>query len=130
MPKNATPDTPTMSLKVDDEVRVIDVNGARMGQPKDGWVGKVVKVGRKLITVRYGNYDGYTQVFRREDGSVNDKYGHQRIETPEQAARRVRNGEIHATLRGHGINLAFGHRLTDEHLEQMAALVGTFTWNG
>ncbi|TMR10080.1 hypothetical protein ETD86_40870 [Nonomuraea turkmeniaca] len=127
MPKTATPDTPTMQLKVGDEVRIFDVNAKRMGQPEGGWVGKVTKVGRTLITVHYSG--GYKKVFRRDDGYANDNYRHQHIETPEMAARKTQREDAIATLRSHGIDLAYGHRFTNEHLEQMIALLGTFTWD-
>lgn len=76
-------------VSVGDEVRVFDVNGHRRGQPDGGYVGTVVKVGRKLVEIKYG----YCQAqFRIETGGVNDGYGHQYFltinETEEQEIRR------------------------------------------
>jgi hypothetical protein len=105
-------------LKVGDRVQVFDVNGRRRGAPKGGLDGTVVKVGRKLITVRYGH--GYTKVFRLDGGRANDDYGHQWIETPEQAADNARRDELVQRLRDGGLEVRIGRQLPTRTLEAVA----------
>lgn len=104
-------------LKAGDRVQVFDVNGSRMGQPKGGWDGEVVKVGRKLITVKYGYA---ASVFRLDDGRKNDAYGHQHIKTVEQAAEDLRRGSVVGRLREFGIDLRWDAReISTAKLESM-----------
>jgi hypothetical protein len=110
--------TTLADLKAGDRVQVFDVNGLRMGQPKGGLDGTVVKVGRKLITVQYGH--SYTKVFRLEDGRANDDYGHQCIKTPEQAAEDARRVELVQRLRDGGLEVRNGQRLSTRALEAVA----------
>lgn len=117
-----------LDVKVGDEVRVFDVNGRRSGMPEGGWVGTVLKVGRKLFTVDYANA-GWTRqghrgsVFRLEDGSLNDKdFGyHTRVKTTQQAELDLRKHKAVEALRKHGLEV----RLTAApiHLAKLEALV-------
>jgi hypothetical protein len=88
-------------VQVGDDVLVFDYNGHRIGQPDDGWEGKVVKAGPKLITIDYGKYT--TEVFRRESGRANDRYGHQYYKTPEEYAETRRRSDALAALREFGL---------------------------
>lgn len=59
-------------LEVGDTVHVFDINGRRTGQPENGWIGRVTKVGRSLVTVEYDRcHDG----FKLETLVINNKYG-------------------------------------------------------
>jgi hypothetical protein len=89
-------------LKVGDRVQVFDVNGSRLGQPKGGYDGTVVKMGRKLVTVKY---DHGESVFRLETGQANDAYGHQHLRTVEQAAEDLRKTEAMQQLREVGLDV-------------------------
>lgn len=109
-------------LKVGDRVQVFDANGSREGQPPGGWDGTVVKVGRRLITVTYGH--GYTTAFRLDDqGRSNDSYGHQHIETVEQAAENARRSEVEAKLRVLGIDLRRQVRIPTDKLEALVTIL-------
>lgn len=110
-------------VKVDDEVRVFDINAGRRRQPEGGWPGTVTKVGRALFTVEHeGDREG--QVFRIEDGSWNNKnYGHQRwVLTAERAQANLRRAQAVETLRRCGLVLRDGHSslYSTEDLEVIA----------
>jgi hypothetical protein len=106
-------------LKVGDRVQVFSVNGPRRGQPKGGEDGTVTKVGRKLVTVEYG-YG--SKVFRMEDGSINDDYGHVHIKTVEQAAEDLRRGDALDQLREAGVVIQFDRKFSTETLEALAEI--------
>lgn len=110
-------------IKLGDEVRVFDVNGSRMGQPEDGWPGKVVRVGRKLVDITYG---GRVQTFTIADRLSSDRYNHQYFQTPEEAALDARRDEALKTLRDRRVSLGHGKTFTVEQIEQLAALVRSF----
>ena len=112
-----------MNLEVGDEVRVFDRNGSHMGQPPGGWPGKVVKIGRKYVTVEYGSR---SDLFDKETGRLKDSHGHRRVETLEQVALEARQDRAIQTLRSHGIDLRRGHRLSLEQIEALAQLAATF----
>lgn len=123
MSTDTTPKTGLYALEVGDRVQVFGGYGRRHGAP-GGMDGEVIKVGRKLITVAYpGSPNG--QVFRLESGRANDDYGHQRIQTVEQAAEDARRSELIARLRSGGIELRMGHdrKISTETLEALAAVV-------
>jgi hypothetical protein len=111
-------------VEADEEVRVFDVNGHRVGQPKGGWAGAVVKAGPKLVTISYA---GKVQVFRRDEGHANDQYGHQFYKTLEEAELDRREREVRQALRDLGIDVARHCELTVDRLEAMAqaATAGT-----
>lgn len=106
-------------LKAGDRVQVFDMNGPRMGQPKGGWDGTVVKVGRKLITVQY-RWQHQTQVFRLETGQANDDYGHSWIKTAAQVDEDLRRAGLVQRLRDGGLDVRMGRQLPMRTLEAVA----------
>lgn len=115
------------------EVLVTDVNvhggGSmhRRGQDaREPWDGKVVHVGRKIVTIRYG-LSARVDQFRIETQRANDQYGHLRFRTREQyVAEEVRERLI-ARLRLAGfsvqpVSLGGEPRHTNWQLEQIAIL--------
>ena len=91
---------------VGQEVVIRDVNEKRQywddGQPPRG---VVTKVGRKLFTVSYGYGES---VYRIEDGTKNDPYGHGWVQTPEDFANRELRGELTKRLRDRGLSTVVG----------------------
>ena len=91
---------------VGQEVVIRDVNERRQywddGQPPRG---VVTKVGRKLFTVSYGYGES---VYRIEDGTKNDPYGHGWVQTPEDFANRELRGELTKRLRDRGLSTVVG----------------------
>lgn len=77
------------ALKVGDVVLVFDVNGKRLGMDPNGQPQKVLKVGRKLVTLE-GRW-GRPETYRIEDGVRNDNYEHSwfRTQTPPRGCRRA-----------------------------------------
>ena len=115
-------------IQAGDEVRVYDVNGKRVGQPEGGWRGKVVKVGRTLAHIHYGDpHWTRTETFTLEDGQRNDRYGRQWFLTMDEAARRERLYVALSVLGGHGITLDHGNSLTLEQIEALAEVARTFS---
>lgn len=114
-------------LQVGDRVQVFDVNGARRGQPKGGWDGTVVKIGRKLIYITYagsrGGRSGDGDAFRIDTGQRNDDYGHQHIKTIEQAAENQRRGDAIERLRNGGLELTRRVEISTETLEALVAVL-------
>jgi preprotein translocase subunit YajC len=108
------------ALKVGDEVRVFDVNGRRMGQPEGGWSGKIVKVGRTLVTIEYSHK---TKTFRMDRRTVNDNYGHQYFKTLGEVADDQRLKRATAAIEERGVELVRGHRLTLDQIERLADFV-------
>lgn len=110
------------ALKPGDRVQVFDINGARMGQPRGGWDGTVVKVGRTLIHVDYpGQYGRGPKAFRLDDGRANDNYRHQSLRTVERAAADMHRMELCSRLRAAGIDLRMGYDFSIETLEALVA---------
>jgi hypothetical protein len=111
-------------FEVGQKVKVFDVNGRRRGQPKGGWEGEIVKVGRKLVTITYpGHYR--PKAFRIDDQMANDEYRHQSFSTLEQAEQTERRQRAMDTLNGIGLDRSYdGEKLT---LEQLEALVNVIT---
>lgn len=110
--------------KVGDPVKVFDVNGARQGQPEDGWDGEVVKVGAKLVTIKYSH--GYTVVFRLDTGHANDKYQHQWFLTLPEAELSRRRVAAREVLRAHHVTLEPRCSLDLETLEDLAAVLTSY----
>lgn len=110
-------------IKVGDEVRVFDVNGSRMGQPQGGWHGSVVKVGRKLVDIKYG---GRIQKFRIDDRRSNDSYGHQSFKTPAEVTEDERREHAVEALNAQHIQVTPQCRLTVDQLEALADVVRKF----
>jgi hypothetical protein len=110
-------------LCVNQPVRVFDTNGSRMGQPEGGWPGRVVKIGRTLVTIDYpaGNRGPYQ--FRLDTRQVNDNYGHQWFRTEEEAEAEQRLASAVDILRGAGITIEYRSSLTADQVEELAAVV-------
>lgn len=112
--------TALSSLKVGDPVKVFDINGIRMGQPPGGWDGVVAKVGRKLVTVEYGCS---RKVFRLDSGRANDDFGHQSVQTVEQAAEDARRQAVLDRLGSSGIKVERGFTHSTDTLEALVAVL-------
>lgn len=87
-------------LEVGDRVQVF--TSYRRGQPKDGYDGTVMKVGRVLIQVQYGGSTSWTP-FRMDTGIINDNYGQVRIKTPEQVKEDNEYRDLSERLRKGGL---------------------------
>ena len=108
------------AIAVGDTVWVYDVNARRGDGPAKA---TVVKVGRKLCTLRFGGH--YEQVFRLEEQRANDDYGHQWFKTEAEKVADERRQAAVAVLRKHGLEFAMGrHRdLSTETVEAIARLL-------
>ena len=126
--------TSLQNLKVGDEVRVLDTNGRRVGQPDGGWIGRVEKVGRTLATVSYpGCRPAEGEKFSMTDGyKPNDAYRHRHIHTVEEIALSDRRSVAIGVLREHNIELKLGraNSVTLEQLEALAEVVKTWDREG
>jgi len=109
-------------IKVGDEVRVYQ-NRHFTGSRSNGEPGVVVKVGRKLATVRC---NGWAADYRMDSGIINDRYGHWWFETPEQAEAREREEAAMAVLAAAGLEVKMGHRLAPGLAEAASAAIGAF----
>jgi hypothetical protein len=114
------------TIKPRDEVRVFDTNGSRVGQPEGGWLGIVVKVGRTLAHIDYGDARERIETFRLSDGRRNDDNGRRYFLTLEQIAERERRATAIAVLKKRRIVLDHGHGLTTEQIEALAEVVKTW----
>lgn len=101
------------AYSVGDMVKVFDINGPSHGMPESGWDGEIVKVGTKLVTIKYNHTE---QQFRIATGGVNDNYGHQHFMSVPAARRHVAVGAI--TSRG--FQLAPWARHDIDYLESVA----------
>ena len=115
-------------IKVGDEVRVFTPR-----TPKGGCPAEVVKVGRKLVTVtrerpanpsRFSTASAVEEVFRIDTGGLNvaevgmGTY----FRTLAQVALDDRRSAAEGVLREHKVRLDFGHSLTLEQIEALAAV--------
>jgi hypothetical protein len=109
------------------EVRVFTATG--INRRANETPGKITKVGRKLVTIEYGDPGSRrktTDQFRIETGRVNDNYGREYFLTLEQAEEKARRKAALAVLEEHEIEAGRGRRggrLTTEQIEQLAAVV-------
>lgn len=89
-----------LSVKIGQTLVRRDVNENRLGGPQNV---EVVKVGRKLITVvdKYGT----AEVFRLEDGTRNDNYGHGYVQTSDQYEDEQARDAILKRLRAQGVDV-------------------------
>lgn len=110
-----------IEVKVDDEVLIFDVNKRRAAGPSAGQPGKVTKVGPQLFTVDSGH--GNIDVFRRDTGRINDRYGHRYVQTHEQIALEARREAAVATLKKHHVELGLRNTLTVQQIEALANLL-------
>jgi hypothetical protein len=108
-------------LKVGDRVQVFEQWSRNV--PAGGWDGEVVKVGTKLITVKY-EYREW--VFRLETGQVNDKNFsyHARIETVEQVQEDMRRSQLTDSLQELGLQLTRTNSLTTDQIETVVRALG------
>lgn len=109
------------TLTVGQPVKVYD-NTYRACRVYDG---TVVKIGRKLVTIQW-NFSGFTPtetVFRMDDGTENDGYGHRWFKTVEQAEADDRLAAAREYLLAVGIELTFRSDLTGPQIEELAATV-------
>lgn len=109
-----------MSVEVGQEVWLYDVNDQRYGR-REPCRGTVVKVGRKLATIRYGA--GYDKVFRLDTTRSNDNYGHQWFKTDEQATEDDRRSAATEVLRAARLRPESGCSLSLVQLEAIAAVI-------
>ena len=112
-----------IDIKVGDEVTVF---GQRQSSG-EGEPGTVIKVGRKLVTIRTKRRD---EVFRLDTRVINDAYGRIRFETPEQAALILRERTARRFLISKGIDLSHRFRFTLEQVEALAEVARTFADRG
>lgn len=97
------------------------------GRAAAGIPGVVVKVGRKLATIRAGGRD---DTFRLDTRVINNPYARLRFETPEDADRILRDRAARSLLRRCGIELNFRFTYTLEQVEALAEVAATFTGKG
>lgn len=105
------------TVSVGEVVWIYDINARRQEGPRQA---TVVKVGRKLCTLRY-EPGSYTQVFRLT-GKANDDYGHQWFKTEAQRAVDDRRNAAIAALHGYGLEFRMG-RGRDMPTETIEAIV-------
>ena len=115
----------TTSLKPGDEVLVFDRTDGRKGTE---YPGEVVRVGRKLVIIAYGETRPYRREakFRIETGMIADAYGGAWFKTPEQAAADARAEEAKRILRDAGLEIRLGHRPPGALLVALAEVAKTF----
>lgn len=113
-------------IKPRDEVRVFDTSGRSAGQPAGGWPGIVVKVGRTLAHIDYGDARERIETFRLSDGRRNDSYGHRLFLTLAQVAENDRLRAANELLRARGVELSHRRVFTIEQREALAEVVRTW----
>ena len=113
-------------IRVGDEVRVYQQRRFTGGR-SNGEPGVVVKVGRKLATIRC---NGWAADYRMDSGFINDRYGHWWFETRGQAEAREREEAAMAVLAAAGLEVKMGHRLAPGLAEVAAAAVEAFGQEG
>lgn len=101
------------AYNVGDKVKVFDINGPSHGMPESGWDGEIVKVGTKLVTIKY-NYA--EKQFRIATGGINDDYGHQHFMTVSAARKCV----AMQAITSRGFEVAPWARHSIDYLESVA----------
>jgi hypothetical protein len=118
----------TARVQAEDEVRVFDRNGTRVGQPEGGWPGRIVKVGRTRAHITYKGVpwrqEETGESFSLEDGHNRD--GFRWFCTLAEVEHDERMEAAKVTLRKHGIVFDFGARLTLDQVEALAKVAATF----
>lgn len=104
------------TFTVGQKVWIYDVNRRRGQGPQEG---TVTKVGRKLVTVQVGTHWSWT--FRIEDGSRNDRYGHQWVKTDEQRKVEEHRNDLLRRLAEGGLEVRIGRMIATEGLERLVA---------
>lgn len=108
-------------LSLGQEVLILSWHDERRKLPPSR--GVVIKIGRKLVTVAPLDEDGNCRpeawppyVFRIDEQTINDDYGHVRFQTSEQYAREQAVEKAVETLHQHGLERRLGRNLTDDKL--------------
>jgi hypothetical protein len=111
------------------EVRVFDRSDGRCVRE---YPGEVIKVGRTLAIIAYGDTKPYRREakFRMDTGRINDNYGGVWFKTPAQAAADERAKRAKQVLQKAGFEIRLGHHPTGALLEALAAVVETFGQEG
>ncbi len=114
-----------ITLKPGDEVRVWFNSRQRGGSDP----GEVVKIGRKLVTIRVNGRD---EQFRLDDQRWTGRQVGMGtyFRTLEQVAASEHEASVRATLSDRGIELSRRHRFTLEQMEALAAVAETFGQEG
>lgn len=108
-------------------MRIFDVNGSRLGQPAGGWPATVVKVGTKLVTLRRVGRSWRDEVFRIEEQTKNNDWGHESFLTLAQVAEKSERTRAVETMRAHGITIhSSGGSIPTEKLVAVARTLATF----
>jgi len=115
-----------IGIKAGDEVRVYQ-NYRSTGGYNHSEPGVVVRVGRKLVTIRCG---GWAADYRMDSGVINDAYGHWWFETPARTEAREREEAAMAVLAAAGLEVKTGHRLAPGLAEVLAAAAEAFGQGG
>lgn len=89
-----------MQYEVGQEVVLRGGNKRRNIEPP---IGRVLKVGRKLVTVE--DQWGWPRQYRMEDGRANDRYGHAWIQTREQYAEEMARSALLDALLKRGVTV-------------------------
>ena len=117
-------------IKVGDEVRVFDRYNLR--SRAEDYPGRIVKVGRTLVTVSYGPEGGCSREdqFRMDTGRINDGYGNLSFRTLAQLEREQRAQVAIEVLKEAGLEIGIGRSPSPELLVALAAVVETFGQEG
>ena len=111
--------TPSPKYTLEQRVWVYDINRRRSAGPEEA---TVVKVGRKLVTVKriYGE-----ETFRIVDGVRNDAYGHALIRTDEDRDAEDRRSAAVKRLKAAHLGIALGYEQSFplETLESIVAVL-------
>ena len=113
-------------LKVGEEILVFDTNGTKVGQPEGGWVGQVISVGPKYITVKYPGGSGVNKTTQFGVESWRNHTGFRQLRTREEHILVKRRAQADVVLREHKVYFGTGNTFTLEQIEQIAKLIGTF----
>lgn len=127
------------AFTVGQEVRILSRRSRYSNVPEDGYVGTVVKVGRKYATATYViAYEGYDGDERRSERTIefdmrtgiergaSFSYGDY-VKTPEQLEAGKRQAEALTVLKAAGFETRLDHRPSPELIEALAETVRTFT---
>lgn len=106
-------------LKPGDQVVIRSINERRHRGPNTAIV---MKMGRKLVHVE--EQFGHMSTFRIEDGQRNDAYGHEWIETSEEAAENGTRRVLLRELRDGGVEIRlWADRFTTDQLRAIRQIV-------
>lgn len=130
------------TFTVGQEVRILSRRSRYSRVPEGGYVGTVVKVGRKYATATYVIVsEGYGDGEQRRERTIefdirtgiergaSSSYGDY-VKTPEQLEAGKRQAQALATLKAAGFETRRGHHPSPELVEALAEVVRTFTTEG